>query len=108
MLKGFIAYKVDSYGGHKVVSEDIILLGKFRHRLYWGNISKGLLTYSESEKERWFTDTRVSNKEHLEEIVAIKEGEVLKDLDYAYALVMIVSTYYSGFIFLILFSILKL
>ena len=66
------------------------------------------MTYSESEEERRFTDTRVSNKEHLEEIVAIKVGEVMKDLNYGYASVLRVSTYYSGFIFLILFSILKL
>ena len=32
-----IAYKVYSDGGHKVVSEDIILLGKFRHSLHLGN-----------------------------------------------------------------------
>lgn len=37
-------------------------------------------TYGESEQQRWFTDTGVSNKEHLEEIVAIDEDESNYDM----------------------------
>lgn len=49
-----------------------------------------IVTYSESEQERRFTDTGVTDKKNLEEVVAIvkERGQT-----------MIGCGYYSGFIF---------
>ncbi len=59
----FYAYKVNTNSGHEVISENVVL---------YDFIITFVDYYSESQEERWFTDTGVSNKEHFEEIVAKK------------------------------------
>ena len=68
------AYEVNTDCGHKVVCENVV---------------------SESEKERGLSDSGVSNKQDLEEIVAITVSNLWE-------------TYYSGFIFAKMLVILKL
>ena len=74
--------EVNTDGWHEVLLE-LIILSAYTHSPGQSNSSRQRVdyssrcgTYSESEEEAGFTDTRVTNHEHLEQVVAKTQQRV--------------------------------